>query len=104
MLSDQTYVPSDLQGTLDCSLARPVLTLTDLAATCANPLAFQESRTNLGEPVLRKMVHEAYVAFKDDPKFVELFGPSGLLKNKYTVLETVAPMKKKNPSKKRARA
>jgi hypothetical protein len=102
VLSDQSYVPSDLQGTLDRSSTRSVLTLTDLAATCVNPLAFQESRTNLGEPVLRKMVHEAYVAFKDDRKFAELFGPSGLLKDKYTTIEAVMPMKK--PSKKRARA
>ena len=95
VLSDGNYVPSDLQGTLDTSTTPPVLSLTDLAATCANPLAFQESRTNLGEPVLRKMVHDAHKAFKDDPKYAELFGPTGLLKHAHAILEKVAPMKKR---------
>lgn len=99
VLSEETYVPSDLQGTLDNS--KNVLTLTDLAATCANPLAFQQSRTNLGEPVLRKMVHDAYAEFKHDPKCAELFGPTGLIKHAHAILEQVAPMKHR---KKRARA
>ena len=72
------YVPSDIQGMVDRSR---VLWLTDLAATCSNPLAFQESGTNLGEMALRRIVKVAFQAFRSRPHFAEVFGPTGRFKN-----------------------
>lgn len=78
------YVPSDLQGVLT---ADGTLHLTDLAATCGNPLAFQESGTNLGDTALRTLVKGAFESFQTHPAHAELFGDRGIFKDAYAYFE-----------------
>ena len=95
VLTKGTYVPSDLQGVVEQKDGVCTIHLTDLAATCSNPLAFEDSCTNFGEPVLRKMVRIALERFESHPTFPLLFGKEkGLLKNAHLLFDSSRGVKR----------
>lgn len=96
-LMTKSYVPSDLQGTVDLEQ----VWVTDLAATCRDPVAFEESGTNLGESYMLRIVKGSMLNASKTTRYQEVFGPTGHFKNAHAFLEAQTQSTSLAPKRKR---